>query len=113
VRFLRLSVALELYPRVGAGSPVFRYTVVVPFEQLRPTKKPKATPQDLEGLEQLLIRDFAGLATPVACPGYGLRDPSPVWLGSGFTKTQYATHFTTAHENVGRILDFAREEGCC
>jgi hypothetical protein len=65
----------EIYPRVGSGSPVYRYKVVVPFEQLRPTKKPKATPQDLEELAQMLIRDFAGLATPPPSPGYGLRDP--------------------------------------
>jgi len=35
----------------------------------------------------------------------------PMWLGSGFTKTQYATHFITAHENVCHILDAAREVG--
>ena len=74
-RALQKFAVPELYPRVGSGSPVYRYTVVVPFEQLRPTKKPKATLQDLEELEQLLIRDFAGLATPPSCPGYGLRDP--------------------------------------
>jgi hypothetical protein len=65
----------QLYPRVGSASPVYRYTIVVPFEQLRPTKKAKATPQDLEELQDLLIRDFAGLVTPPSCPGYGLRDP--------------------------------------
>jgi hypothetical protein len=35
----------------------------------------------------------------------------PIWLGSGFTKTQYAAHFVTAHENVCHILDAAREVG--
>src|SRR5260370_31026283 len=39
------------------------------------------------------------------------REGVPMWLGSGFTKTQYASHFTTAHENVCRILDEAREVG--
>jgi hypothetical protein len=34
-----------------------------------------------------------------------------MWLGGGFTKTQYATHFINAHENVCRILDVARDEG--
>ena|SRR5438093_1265504 len=75
-RALQKYAVAELYPRVGSGSPVYRYTVVVPFEQLRPTKKPKATFQDLEELEQLLIQDFAGLATPPSSPGYGLRDPA-------------------------------------
>jgi hypothetical protein len=36
---------------------------------------------------------------------------TPCWLGSGFTKTQYATRFVEAHENICTALDFAREEG--
>jgi hypothetical protein len=39
------------------------------------------------------------------------RQGVPLWLGSGFTKTQYATHFVQAHENVCHILDAAREVG--
>ena len=39
------------------------------------------------------------------------REGMPMWLGSSFTKTQYATHFITAHENVCRILDAAQEVG--
>jgi hypothetical protein len=35
----------------------------------------------------------------------------PIWLGCGFTKTQYAAHFVTAHESVCQILDAAREVG--
>lgn len=35
----------------------------------------------------------------------------PMWLGSGFTKTQYATEFVKAHENVCHILDAAKELG--
>jgi hypothetical protein len=34
----------------------------------------------------------------------------PLWLGSGFTKTQYATHFVQAHENICRGLDLVKEE---
>src|SRR5262249_17630889 len=34
----------------------------------------------------------------------------PLWLGSGLTQTQYATHFVRVHENVCRILDLARGE---
>jgi len=36
---------------------------------------------------------------------------TPVWLGSGFSKTQYATHFIEAHESICKGLDFAAEEG--
>ncbi len=41
-----------------------------------------------------------------------LRGPGvPLWLGSGFTKTQYAAQFIKAHENVCHILDAAQEVG--
>jgi len=36
---------------------------------------------------------------------------TPCWLGSWFTKTQYATRFVEAHESICTALDFAREEG--
>jgi hypothetical protein len=35
----------------------------------------------------------------------------PMWLGSGFTKTQYAAHFIQAHETICRVLDAAKEVG--
>jgi hypothetical protein len=36
---------------------------------------------------------------------------TPCWVGSGFTKTQYATRFVEAHESICTALDFAQEEG--
>jgi hypothetical protein len=36
---------------------------------------------------------------------------TPVWRGGGFTRTQYAVHFTRDHEHVCSILDLAEEEG--
>jgi len=38
-------------------------------------------------------------------------DATPVWRGGGFTRTQYAVHFTRDHENVCHILDMAAGEG--
>jgi hypothetical protein len=35
----------------------------------------------------------------------------PCWLGSSFTKTQYATRFVEAHENICKALDMVRDEG--
>jgi hypothetical protein len=35
----------------------------------------------------------------------------PLWLGGGGTKTQYATEFIQAHENVCHIVDCVKEEG--
>jgi hypothetical protein len=36
---------------------------------------------------------------------------TPLWMGSGFTKTQYATRFVEAHESICKGLDFAADEG--
>lgn len=36
---------------------------------------------------------------------------TPIWLGSGFTKTQYATRFVEVHESICKALDLVREEG--
>jgi hypothetical protein len=36
---------------------------------------------------------------------------TPVWLGTSFTKTQYAERFVHAHETLCRILDMAKEDG--
>ena len=66
----------ELYPRIGSGAPVYRYTVIVPAEEIRPMKRLKASPDDLEALRDLLTRDFGGLTMSPASPGYGLRDPA-------------------------------------
>ncbi len=36
---------------------------------------------------------------------------TPCWLGSGLTKTQYATRFVEAHQSICTALDLARAEG--
>ena len=46
----------------------------------------------------------------IGLTSYRTVDP-PLWLGSGFTKTQYATHFIQAHESICRALDLVQEEG--
>lgn len=35
----------------------------------------------------------------------------PLWLGNGFTKTQYAAQFVQCHEAICQALDICREEG--
>ncbi len=44
---------------------------------------------------------------------YRTSDPNatPLWLGSGFTKTQYAENVQRAHTNVCEILDIIKDEG--
>src|SRR5262245_17023542 len=60
---------------MGPGERVWRYTVVVPLEEVQPKKRPKATTADRERLVEVLVRHFGGLTMPPYSSGYGLRDP--------------------------------------
>src|ERR1700737_3511410 len=51
----------KLRPRLVPGGRVWRYTVTVPVEQIRPTKKAKATAHDLNDLRRMLVRHFGGV----------------------------------------------------
>src|SRR5262249_52735108 len=66
----------DLYPKIGAGAAVSRFTVIVPVEQVRPFRKPKASAADLAELEQMLVRHFGGVTIPPASTGFGLRNPT-------------------------------------
>jgi hypothetical protein len=59
----------------------------------------------------LLIDPGAGCETfAIGLTSYRTVDP-PLWLGCGFTKTQYAEHFVQVHEAICRGLDLTEEEG--
>jgi hypothetical protein len=74
--------ALEAYavpvlrPRLGPGATNWRYTVTVPLEEIRPKQRQKATLDDLEKLEQMLLTHFGGFTRPADSFEYGLRDPA-------------------------------------
>jgi hypothetical protein len=72
----------------------------------------------LEFANALLLRGFVLTirlgegCDPMTIPLASYRTPGvPVWRGGGFTRTQYAVHFTRDHEHVCHILDFAKNEG--
>ena len=73
--------ALDRYAVAGLGAQllpgrrVWRYTVMVPLEQIKPTRKQKATPRDENQLRRMLVRHFGSVTLPPPSPGYGLRDP--------------------------------------
>jgi hypothetical protein len=67
--------AIALLARLLPGRKIWRYTVTVPREQIKPTRKPKATPRDRNQLRQMLVRHFGGVTLPPPSPEYGLRDP--------------------------------------
>jgi hypothetical protein len=61
---------------MGPGERVWRYTITVPLEEVRPQKRQKATLADLENLQQMFVEHFGGYTRLADSPGYGLRDPS-------------------------------------
>jgi hypothetical protein len=67
--------AASLYARLLPGKRVWRYRVTVPLEQIKPTRKQKATPRDQNQLRRMLVLHFGGVTLPPPSPGFGLRDP--------------------------------------
>src|SRR5947209_6838694 len=64
-----------LRPRMGPGEALWRYTVTIPLEEIRPRKRQKATAEDLNNLQEMLVEHFGGFTRLPNSPGYGLRDP--------------------------------------
>jgi hypothetical protein len=64
-----------LRPRMGPGETLWRYSITVPLEEIRPIKRQKATLRDLDNLEQLFLRHFGGFTRFPNAIGHGLRDP--------------------------------------
>src|SRR5262245_30297435 len=65
----------HLLPPLLPGRRIWRYTVTVPIEQFKPTRKPKASPGDRNLLRRMFVRHFGGVTLPTSSLGYGLRDP--------------------------------------
>ena len=66
-----------LLPNVGNWSAVWRYTVLVPVEQIFSDNSVKsvASDQDRIALELMLIEHFGGITRPPQSLGIGARDP--------------------------------------
>jgi len=66
----------DMVARLLPGRRVWRYTVTFPREQIKPTRKQKATTDDENRLRRMLVRHFGGVTTSPLSVGFGLRDPS-------------------------------------
>jgi hypothetical protein len=109
-RALHKYAMAALYPRIGSGAPVYRYTLMIPVEEIRPKKRLKATPRDLEKLADLLTRDFGGLTTFPAAPGYGLRDPARAHVEPEMNYNfYYVVYAAPIHESDNYFLALRRE----
>jgi hypothetical protein len=66
-----------LTPNVSNWSAVWRYTVLVPVEQIQGdgTKRRVATDADIATLELMFIEHFGGITRPPRRLGVGARDP--------------------------------------
>jgi hypothetical protein len=71
----------ELRLRMGPGEAVWRYTVTVPLEEIKPSKRQKATAEDLDNLQQMFAEHFGGFTRLPNSPGFGLRDPADLQSG--------------------------------
>jgi hypothetical protein len=66
-----------LVPNVGNWSQVWRYTVLVPVQQILDDGaiKSVASSQDVIALEEMFIEHFGGITRPPQSLGIGARDP--------------------------------------
>lgn len=66
-----------LLPNVCNWSSVWRYTVLIPLEQVQAdgTLRSIATPEDLQNLELIFVAHFGGITLLPAVHGIGCRDP--------------------------------------
>jgi hypothetical protein len=69
-----------LIPNVGNWSQVWRYTVMLPVEQILAdgSIKQVASDQDVGALELMLVEHFGGITRPPQSFGVGARDPRRV-----------------------------------
>src|ERR1700680_3544708 len=74
--FLDAFAGVGLVPRMGPGETLWRYTVTVPLEEIRPQKRQRATQDDVRSLHEMCVRHFGGYTRLPNSPGYGLRDPN-------------------------------------
>lgn len=74
---LKAYAASWLLPNVCNWSTVWRYTVLVPVEQIEidGTTRTIATPDDLKNLELMLIAHLGGITLLPRVHGLGCRDP--------------------------------------
>lgn len=76
----RYAIRRKIRPPIGSEGVVYRYTLLVPIQQLVPGRcvQEIATADDLERLEEMLADHFGGVTTSTTVPafrGRGARDP--------------------------------------
>jgi hypothetical protein len=68
----------QIRPPMGIGAVVWRYTVLVPFEEVRADETPTVliTDDDLDRVSETLCNHFGGVTIRPPLKGWGLRNPA-------------------------------------
>lgn len=94
-----------LRPRIGSGATLYRFTIVVPLEEVSPEKRQKATNADLYEMQEAFSRDFGGCTRLPDSPGYGLRDPDNP---GALPEMNYNAYFVVLTSPVPETDDYFR-----
>src|SRR5579859_2975636 len=68
----------QIRPPLGTGAVVWRYTVLVPFQEVRAAEAPTVlvTDDDIDRIAETLCNHFGGVTILPPLKGWGLRDPA-------------------------------------
>ncbi len=95
---------------MGPGEALWRYTITVPLEEIRPRKRQKATARDLTNLQELFTEHFGGFTRRPNSVGYGLRDPSAANRGPEVNYNAYFAVLTAPLPEADAYFRALRQE---
>ena len=96
--------------RMGPGEAVWRFTLTVPLEEIRPQKRQRATAADLDNLRQMLAEHFGGFTRLPNSPGFGLRAPNDPRLAPEMNYNAYFVALTSPLPEADAYFRALREE---
>jgi hypothetical protein len=114
---LAAFVTPELRAALGVGAPAWRYSVLVPLEEVNAAGQVTflADDDDLESLSEALCNHFRGVSNLPPLKGWGLRDPAQpetlelnknvpfvIYAGVSAASDRY---FQKLQQELGRSLD--------
>jgi hypothetical protein len=96
--------------RMGPGETVWRYTVTVPLEEIKPRKLQKAMAEDLDNLREMFNEHFGGCTRLPNSLGFGLRDPDDPAQGPQMNHNTFFVILTSPVPEADAYFRALREE---
>jgi hypothetical protein len=95
----------QIRPPMGIGAVVWRYTVLVPFEEVRADETPTVliTDDDLERVSETLCNHFGGVTIRPPLKGWGLRNPADP-ISIEFNTSVPPRRLRPGNQGIGRVL---------